>query len=647
MLSFIYLKEKNTAQNFFFSLLFFFIVIFLLIVYQSPISRLTYNYIAENASFISTEKQVILQTNVKDYVLPTLISTLKQGLQESCTVLSWIKSKKREFIQDFDSKVKEIISEHSNKKRSNTEKSASSTSSKSSDKSKSKKEKRKSSHKEHFMPSNIQSKVFDNNRIDLTCITSESVMKFVQENESENNRENCENEVSHVASLEPVEGMILTIDSTKHISTTSSEDRHRIIQYELIERIHHKLGLVDAHKIDFAYAPEHSFSVANKHEDRYQKRQRKRPYQPKEDFLVPLPFTNEYISSISFRWISAAAKNIWNKKDFGFSSRTSSESIPQLEMKPYTPKDIENSSIQRSKPNHDRISNANNKMMASNIIASVQQLQDAQIFVETKNKPFFPWENTIRDSIDNVDSDANDRESSYTKMGERAFAGGAQGEVWRARRKCPKEDVLHKCDESQKLIMKRLKLENGNEFLEGGLREVFFGGLLAQHQNSSELFTQYIDHFFRKQALPYSSSFVSQQELWIVFEDAGPSLRSYLYTAVSSGTFFIYEHSDFWRKLRVGVHESSRKKSSSSIIALSGPSSFDQRDHHKAPQKNDKGPNPDETASTSILEGKELMKQVLKQLLTSALVLHEQGKLSDDLLMNCTRTNVEGTVLKR
>lgn len=109
----------------------------------------------------------------------------------------------------------------------------------------------------------------------------------------------------------------------------------------------------------------------------------------------------------------------------------------------------------------------------------------------------------------------------YEEQGDQAFAGGSHGEIWRARRRCPKGN----CDDKKEYIVKRLKIELGYPVLEAGLREVYFGELLAREVEASTLVTTYVDHFFREGKK-------GQIELWIVFENAGPSLRSYLYTSI-------------------------------------------------------------------------------------------------------------------
>jgi len=156
--------------------------------------------------------------------------------------------------------------------------------------------------------------------------------------------------------------------------------------------------------------------------------------------------------------------------------------------------------------------------------------------------------------------------SIYEEVGKSAFAGGSHGEVWRARRRCPVVDDENEegnstrstsfsssCDDGKDLIVKRLKIELGYSILEAGLREVYFGELLAREVESPTLFTTYVDHFFREGKR-------GQVELWIVFENAGPSLRSYMYEATVADGFVIFQHSAFWRRLRMGISRSRSHK---------------------------------------------------------------------------------------
>jgi hypothetical protein len=168
-----------------------------------------------------------------------------------------------------------------------------------------------------------------------------------------------------------------------------------------------------------------------------------------------------------------------------------------------------------------------------------------------------------------------------------AFAGGSHGEVWRGRRKCRHRDPPN-CDNQQKLVFKRLKIENGYRVLEAGLREIYFGNLLTT-KDSTELFTQYEDHFFRERE-------DMEPELWIVFRDAGPSLRSFIYTGTLVGDFILFQQSPLWTQLRTSVQEGENAE-----------------EEDTAPQ------------------GRGLFRQVLKQILESAAFLHQEGIVHRDI----------------
>ena len=141
---------------------------------------------------------------------------------------------------------------------------------------------------------------------------------------------------------------------------------------------------------------------------------------------------------------------------------------------------------------------------------------------------------------------------SRYKLRDEAFAGGSHGEVWRGHRKCFVRDDA--CDESEALIFKRLRIESGGyRILEAGLREVYFGNLLRGKDDvyQRHLFTQYETHFFGENG-----------ELWIVFKDAGPSLRSFLYTGINSGDFVVFTHSWLWTLIRMSLAEANREDKS-------------------------------------------------------------------------------------
>jgi hypothetical protein len=197
--------------------------------------------------------------------------------------------------------------------------------------------------------------------------------------------------------------------------------------------------------------------------------------------------------------------------------------------------------------------------------------------------------------------------SIYEEVGKSAFAGGSHGEVWRARRRCPSVTTDNEnegnstrttsfsssCDDGKDLIVKRLKIELGYSILEAGLREVYFGELLAREVESPNLFTTYVDHFFREGRR-------GQVELWIVFENAGPSLRSYMYEATMADEFVIFQHSAFWRRLRMGI-SGSRSQSRADKMTDDNPQSRDSTNGNSASEE---------------VEGRHLLKEVLKQIVS-------------------------------
>jgi hypothetical protein len=204
--------------------------------------------------------------------------------------------------------------------------------------------------------------------------------------------------------------------------------------------------------------------------------------------------------------------------------------------------------------------------------------------------------------------DKQDHYSQY-RMKDGAFAGGSHGEVWRGRRRCRKEEQSESyCKES--LIFKLLRVDRGYKILEAGLREVYFGRWLAQQQDvHAKMYTSYVDHFFRERRPG------GELELWIVFRDAGPSLRSYLYTGVSTGSYVVFQHSKLWTQLRMSL---SRRQNSTdddkSVVQLS--------------DSGDKSRVEDEKVD---LLGRRLMKMLLRQLIESVAFLHENGVIHRDI----------------
>ena len=250
----------------------------------------------------------------------------------------------------------------------------------------------------------------------------------------------------------------------------------------------------------------------------------------------------------------------------------------------------------------------------------------------------------------------NQHDTDYEKLGERAFAGGSHGEVWKAKRRChqlsvnfgqrsardfPNEDRWYDynhrrlrtlCNEDEMLIMKRLKVGKSYELMEAGLREIYFGDILSRNEESSSLFTTYIDHFFHQK-----HNDVQELELWIVFRDAGPSLRSYLYSPLTSGDFVVYQHSAFWTRLRTGefIRNANDDKSTFSSVALVNNVQWSScEDSNTNP-----GSSENQTADQDYQEeepdtgvhGKDILKSILKQLLRSSAKLHERGIVHRDI----------------
>jgi len=205
----------------------------------------------------------------------------------------------------------------------------------------------------------------------------------------------------------------------------------------------------------------------------------------------------------------------------------------------------------------------------------------------------------------------------YEEDGKSPFAGGSHGDIWKARRRCPasgNNNITSSCDDGKDLIVKRLKIEHGYPVLEAGLREVYFGELLAREAESPTLFTTYVDHFFRE------GTSTNQIELWIVYENAGTSLRSFLYTPVDTGGYVVFQNSEFWRRLRRGIDECEGCNEDESLTI------FDTQ-HQKSTNKHSDKSN----KSKGNTQGGALLREVLKQLITSVAFLHERGIVHRDI----------------
>jgi len=188
-----------------------------------------------------------------------------------------------------------------------------------------------------------------------------------------------------------------------------------------------------------------------------------------------------------------------------------------------------------------------------------------------------------------------DDEEMY-RTAQKAFAGGAHGEIWRGRR----------IDNNglSSLILKRMRVGESVKLLEAGLREIFFGKQLA---GEAGLFTTYQDHFFREEG--------DLLELWVVFEDAGRSLRSCLYTGVSIGDMLLFQHSWLWLELRFSLAHQSKRMSS---VAL---------------EKQEEDYNRELYAHDEELRkhGKDFIRSVLKQLIEAVARLHSRGIVHRDI----------------
>jgi hypothetical protein len=202
-----------------------------------------------------------------------------------------------------------------------------------------------------------------------------------------------------------------------------------------------------------------------------------------------------------------------------------------------------------------------------------------------------------------------------------AFAGGSHGQVWRGRRKCSRDardDPL--CGEP--LIFKRLKVEAGYRTLEAGLREVYIGEKLARQHPEQTLFTEYVEHFFGEGG-----------ELWIVFRDAGASLRSILYTGTDVGEYIVYQHSWLWTLIRMSLAQKNMPATSStpSPAALSSQAS-----------QQGQVPNSEKAEAVSVV-GKRLIGTILRQILEATAFLHENGVIHRDIKPSnlMCRTNLD------
>mmetsp|Transcript_13286 Transcript_13286/g.20237 ORF Transcript_13286/g.20237 Transcript_13286/m.20237 type:complete len:508 (-) Transcript_13286:77-1600(-) len=233
---------------------------------------------------------------------------------------------------------------------------------------------------------------------------------------------------------------------------------------------------------------------------------------------------------------------------------------------------------------------------------------DSQISLTITPSTWWIWWFVFMSSKPGAKSDGDRYKADYS------FAGGSHGEVWRGRRQCRNTE---RCDDaSNTLILKRLKVEQGMDLLEAGLREIYFGNILGRGRRSDAFFTTYVDHFFRR--IP-GQSFL---ELWIVFEDAGDSLSSFIYQPKTSPEgFVVFQHSYFWNKLRMASSSarSSTKISKSVNEGTSVEIGYTFKSDNQEQKKLDK------------TVGRQILREVLRQILESAARLSDSGIVHRDI----------------
>ncbi len=153
--------------------------------------------------------------------------------------------------------------------------------------------------------------------------------------------------------------------------------------------------------------------------------------------------------------------------------------------------------------------------------------------------------------------------------------GGRFGDVWRGQKS--KRRGKHGLGKPS-YVLKRMLKEKGDYVLSAGLREIYFGKLIASHgghlriarftesffveSEKSEKEEEYVEEKTQGNSSSSSSShegyskqqqkqnFTSGEDLWLVFRDEGVSLRQLMYTLHKAGNFLIYKKSNFWLKLK-------------------------------------------------------------------------------------------------
>ena len=159
-------------------------------------------------------------------------------------------------------------------------------------------------------------------------------------------------------------------------------------------------------------------------------------------------------------------------------------------------------------------------------------------------------QNAITSYVGIIDSRLARGQDEGVRAGERPFARGHFGEVWRA--KLSRQLTAQKLEcassavsgDSSTVIMKRILVEQDLDLQLSADREVYFGRLLC---GASPHIARYM-HTFDK--IPPSG-----RERWLVFRDEGESLERLMYAPESevggdSATLQLVSQSDWWRETR-------------------------------------------------------------------------------------------------
>ena len=181
--------------------------------------------------------------------------------------------------------------------------------------------------------------------------------------------------------------------------------------------------------------------------------------------------------------------------------------------------------------------------------------------------------------------------NTYTPS-DRPFASGSNGRVYRAT-----------AADGTNVILKQMLLTDP-PIGDAARREIHFGSSLPPHP----ALVTYIEHF--KNA--------DETEVWLVFGDAGDSLRNFLYTAAKTpDETVIYMPSEMWKQMRNLAADKTFTviKSSEKSVTLTAPTT------PPPPPP----PPPPSSAATDLLQ------KILFQVLSAAAHLHSNGVIHRDI----------------